>query len=48
MSYKNIDYRKSTPGYLRTFIGRVVLWQLKLQKYVALSITNDKYIALTE
>lgn len=34
---ENINTWKSSSGYLFTFMGRVVLWQSKLQKFVTLS-----------
>lgn len=44
----DIDTRKSTSGYLVTFARGAVSWQSKLQKCVALSSTEAKYIAITE
>ena len=44
----DLDGRKSTSGYLFTFVGGVVSWQSKLQKCVALSTTEAEYIAVTE
>jgi len=44
----DVDSRKSTSRYLTTFIGGAVSWQSKLQKCVALSTTEDEYIAATE
>ena len=40
--------RKSTLGYLFTFVGRAISWQSKLQKCVALSTTEAEYIVVTE
>ena len=40
--------RKSTSGYLFTFVGGAISWQSKLQKCVALSTTEIEYIATTE
>uniref|UniRef100_A0A2N9IIJ6 Integrase catalytic domain-containing protein n=1 Tax=Fagus sylvatica TaxID=28930 RepID=A0A2N9IIJ6_FAGSY len=40
--------RKSTSGFLFTFVGGAVSWQSKLQKCVALSTTEAEYIAATE
>ena len=36
----DVDYRKSISGYMMTFVGGVVSWQSRLQKYVALSSTK--------
>ena len=36
----DLDNRKSTTGYLFTFSGGAISWQLKLQKCVALSTTE--------
>ena len=44
----DLDNRKSTFGYLFTFVGGAVSWQSKLQKCVALSTTETKYIATNE
>ncbi|KAI5411708.1 hypothetical protein KIW84_056689 [Lathyrus oleraceus] len=44
----DIDYRKSTYGFLITYSGGVVFWQLKLQKCIALSTTEAEFIAITE
>ncbi|KAI4347747.1 hypothetical protein L6164_008530 [Bauhinia variegata] len=44
----DVDSRKSTSGYLMTFVGGAVSWQSKLQKCVALSSTEVEYIAITE
>lgn len=41
----DINSRKSTFGYLFTFLGETTSWQSKLQKYVAFSITYAEYIA---
>ena len=40
--------RKSTSGYLFTFVGEAISWQSKLQKCVALSLTEVEYIAAIE
>ena len=45
---KNVDNRKSTSGYLMTFLGGVVSWQSGLHKCVALSTTEAEYIAATK
>lgn len=37
----NVDSRKSASGYLLIFAGRVVSWQSRLQKCVALSTNED-------
>uniref|UniRef100_A0A2N9EH16 Integrase catalytic domain-containing protein n=1 Tax=Fagus sylvatica TaxID=28930 RepID=A0A2N9EH16_FAGSY len=44
----DLNGRKSTSGFLFTFTGAAVSWQSKLQKCVALSITEAEYIATTE
>jgi hypothetical protein len=44
----DLDFRKSTSGYLFTFAGGAVSWQSKLQKCVALSTTEAEYIAANE
>jgi len=44
----DVDSRKSTSGYLIAFVGTAVSWQAKLQKWMALSTTEAKYIAATE
>uniref|UniRef100_A0A803N8D1 Reverse transcriptase Ty1/copia-type domain-containing protein n=1 Tax=Chenopodium quinoa TaxID=63459 RepID=A0A803N8D1_CHEQI len=44
----DIDSRKSTSGYMITFAGGAVFWQSRLQKCVALSITESEFIAATE
>jgi len=36
----DVDSRKSTYGYMMTFVGGVVSWQSRLQKCVALSSTK--------
>jgi len=45
---RDIDSRRSTSGYLITFGGRAIAWQSKLQKCVALSITEAEFIVITE
>ena len=44
----DLDCRKSSSGYLFTFVGGAISWQLKLQKCVSLSTTEAEYIAATE
>jgi len=44
----DVDSRKSTSGYLITFVGEVVAWQSRLQKCVALSTTEVEFIVITE
>ena len=44
----DVDSRKSISGYLMTFAGGAVTWQSKLQKCIALSTTETKFIAITE
>ena len=43
----DIDSRKSTSGYLMTFVVGAVSWQSKLQKCVALLTTEAEFIAFT-
>ena len=45
---KDIDTRKSTSGFVVLFTGGVVSWQSKLQKCIALSMTEAEYVATTE
>lgn len=44
----HVDTAKSTSGYLMTFGGAAVSWQSRLQKCVALSTTEEEYIAAVE
>ena len=44
----DLDGRKSTSGYLFTFVGGAITWQSKLQKCVAFSTTEVESIAATE
>ncbi|CAJ2671557.1 unnamed protein product [Trifolium pratense] len=44
----DIDFRKSTSGYMIKFAGGVVAWQSRLQKCVALSTTKAEFIVITE
>jgi hypothetical protein len=44
----DVDSRKSTPGYLVTYVVGAVSWQSKLQKCVALTTTETEFIAATE
>ena len=45
---RDMDTRKSTTGVLYTFAGATVFWLLRLQRIVALSTTEEEYIAATE
>ena len=45
---EDVDSRKSTFGYLITFSRRIVSWQSRLQKYVALSTIKVEYIVIIE
>jgi hypothetical protein len=45
---RDIDSRKSTSRNLITYSEGAMSWQSKLQKCVALSITEVEYIAITE
>jgi hypothetical protein len=42
------DSRRNTTGYVFTIGGTTVSWILKLQKVVALSTIEAKYVATTE
>ena len=42
------DGRKSTYGHIITLGGGAITWQSRLQKCVALSMTEAEYIAITE
>ena len=44
----DLDCRKSSSGYLFTFVGGAISLNLKLQKCVSLSTTEVEYIAATE
>ena len=44
----DVNNKRSISGYLMTFSEGVVSWQSRLQKCVALSITETEYIAATE
>ena len=44
----DLDYRKSTSGYLSTFAGGAISWQSMLQKCVSLSTIEVEYIVATE
>lgn len=44
----DVDTRKSTTGYLYTFAGATVSWVSRLQRVVALSTIEAKYIAATK
>ncbi|MCO5579895.1 hypothetical protein L7F22_033760 [Adiantum nelumboides] len=44
----DVDTRKSTSGYIFTLAGGAVSWCSRLQKIVALSTTEAKYISATE
>ena len=44
----NLEYSKSTSGYLITFRGGAISCQLRLQKCIALSTTKAEYIVITE
>lgn len=45
---RNVDIRRSTTWYVYTLGGTVVSWVSQLQKIVALSTTEAKYVAITE
>ena len=44
----DVDTRNSTTSYLYTFAGAAVSWVSRIQKIVALSKTEAKYITATE
>jgi len=44
----DVDSRKSTSGYMMTFVGGAVSWQSRLQKCVVLSSTEVGYIVVIE
>lgn len=43
-----LDTRKSLSGYIFTFYSGAISWKSSLQKVVALSTTEAKYIVATE
>ncbi|GKV38830.1 hypothetical protein SLEP1_g46695 [Rubroshorea leprosula] len=44
----DLDFRKSTSGYLMLYAGGAISWKSKLQKSVSLSTIEAEYIALFE
>ena len=44
----DVDSSRSTSGYVMTYAGGAVSWQSRLQKSVALSTTEAKYMAIVE
>ncbi|GAA0151558.1 hypothetical protein LIER_10256 [Lithospermum erythrorhizon] len=44
----DVDTKKSTSGYLFTFVGGAISWQSKLQRCVELSTTEAEYIAIPD
>ena len=44
----DVDSRKSTIGYVFTLKSETVSWVSRLQKIVALSTTDAKYVATTK
>ena len=44
----NVDIRRSTIGYVYTLGGTAVSWSSQLQKIVALSTTEEEYVAIAE
>ena len=47
-SIGNVDIRMSTIGYIYTLGGTAMSWGSQLQKIVALSTTEEEYVAITE
>ena len=47
-SIGNVEIRRSTIGYVYIIGGTAVSWGSQLQKIVALSTTEAKYVAITE
>ena len=43
-----MDKRRSTTGYVFTFLGAPINWKSTLQCTIALSTTEAKYMALVE
>ena len=46
--WADVDTSRSTSGYVMTYAGGAVLWQLRLQKTVALLTTEAEYMAVVE
>ena len=44
----NLDNRRSTTGYVFTFVGVAINWALKLQQVVSISTIDAKCISLTK
>ena len=44
----DVDTRRSTSGYVMTYVGGAVSWQSRLQKSVALSTTKAEYMVSVE
>ena len=44
----NLDNRKSTSGYLFTYVGGMISWRSKLQESTALSTIEAEYIVVFE
>ena len=44
----DVDSSKSTSGYIYTIGGTAVSWMSRLQKFVSLSSTEAKYVAIAE
>ena len=44
----DVDTSRSTSGYVMTYAGGAISWQLRLQKSVALSTTEAEYMAAVE
>ena len=44
----DVDTSRSTSGYVMTYAGGALSWQSRLEKSVALSTTEAKYMAAVE
>ena len=44
----DVDSSRSTSSYVMTYVGGVVSWQSRLQKFVAFSTTEAEYMAAVE
>ena len=44
----DVDTNRSTSRYVMTYVGGAIWWQSRLQKSVALSPTEEEYMAVVE